>query len=224
MTPSKAEKRPAPASEPDNSMRKRRRRTAFTDEQLDRLEEAFENEKFPGIQIREDLSRELNIKEDRIQVWFQNRRARWRKREIKNKPAPGLAMSETRPPSHDVISPTMFQPSPAIYPPLNSVPFRPWEPFFAPFPTNSVFLPGVPSLMYHSNTTSSSPTTHTTQTVDAMVGARVTASARRLPSPTASLETLYQASCYDSDSGGSQLSADDYLAAVTLASGFQRQN
>ncbi|XP_015774050.1 PREDICTED: retinal homeobox protein Rx1-like isoform X1 [Acropora digitifera] len=224
MTPSKAEKRPAPASEPDNSMRKRRRRTAFTDEQLDRLEEAFENEKFPGIQIREDLSRELNIKEDRIQVWFQNRRARWRKREIKNKPAPGLAMSETRPPSHDVISPTMFQPSPAIYPPLNSVPFRPWEPFFAPFPTNSVFLPGVPSLMYHSNTTSSSPTTHTTQTVDAMVGARVTASARRLPSPTASLETLYQASCYDSDSGGSQLSADDYLAAVTLASGFQREN
>lgn len=78
--------------------------------------------------------------------------------------------------------------------------------------------------MYHSNATSASPTTHTTQTVDAMVGARVTASARRLPSPTASLETLCQASCYDSDSGGSQLSADDYLAAVTLASGFQREN
>ena len=52
----------------DTKQRQRRRRTAFTDEQLDRLEDAFENERFPGIQIREDLSRELNIKEDRIQV------------------------------------------------------------------------------------------------------------------------------------------------------------
>ena len=49
-------------------MRQRRRRTAFTDEQLDRLEESFEKERFPGIQIREDLARELNIGEDRIQV------------------------------------------------------------------------------------------------------------------------------------------------------------
>lgn len=49
-------------------MRKRRPRTAFTDEQLDLLEDAFEKERFPGIQIREDLARELNIGEDRIQV------------------------------------------------------------------------------------------------------------------------------------------------------------
>ena len=49
-------------------MRQRRRRTAFTDKQLDLLEKTFENEKFPGIQIREDLAREMNIREDRIQV------------------------------------------------------------------------------------------------------------------------------------------------------------
>ena len=49
-------------------MRKRRRRTAFTDQQLDRLEQSFEQERFPGIQIREELARELNIGEDRIQV------------------------------------------------------------------------------------------------------------------------------------------------------------
>ena len=49
-------------------MRQRRRRTAFTEEQLDRLEECFMEEKFPGIIIREELSQELNIKEDRIQV------------------------------------------------------------------------------------------------------------------------------------------------------------
>ena len=48
--------------------RQRRRRTAFTDEQLNRLEDSFEAEKFPGIQIRENLAEELNIGEDRIQV------------------------------------------------------------------------------------------------------------------------------------------------------------
>ncbi len=49
-------------------MRQRRRRTAYTEEQLDRLEESFMEEKFPGIIIREQLAEELNIKEDRIQV------------------------------------------------------------------------------------------------------------------------------------------------------------
>ena len=52
----------------DDRSRQRRRRTAFTDEQLNLLEDSFENEKFPGIQIREDLAKELNIGEDRIQV------------------------------------------------------------------------------------------------------------------------------------------------------------
>ena len=49
-------------------MRQRRRRTVFTAEKLDRLEESFMEEKFPGIITREQLAEELNIKEDRIQV------------------------------------------------------------------------------------------------------------------------------------------------------------
>ena len=53
---------------PDDELRKRRRRTAFTDEQRNLLEESFEIERFPGIQIREDLARKLDIGEDRIQV------------------------------------------------------------------------------------------------------------------------------------------------------------
>lgn len=53
---------------PVDAQRKRRRRTAFTDHQLDRLEQSFEQERFPGIQIREELAQELNIGEDRIQV------------------------------------------------------------------------------------------------------------------------------------------------------------
>ena len=48
--------------------RYRRRRTAFTEEQLARLEESFLKEKFPGITIREQLAEKLNLKEDRIQL------------------------------------------------------------------------------------------------------------------------------------------------------------
>ena len=51
-----------------DALRKRRRRTAFSNEHLDQLEESFEQERFPGIQIREELARELSVGEDRIQV------------------------------------------------------------------------------------------------------------------------------------------------------------
>ncbi|XP_078343610.1 homeobox expressed in ES cells 1-like [Oculina patagonica] len=63
-------KRKLDEQERGDIMRQRRRRTAFTEEQLDRLEESFMEEKFPGIIIREQLAEELKIKEDRIQVWF----------------------------------------------------------------------------------------------------------------------------------------------------------
>lgn len=51
-----------------NQPSSRRRRTKFSVEQLERLEESFETDKYPGIQKREDLARELNIGEGRIQV------------------------------------------------------------------------------------------------------------------------------------------------------------
>ncbi|KAL9960288.1 hypothetical protein ACROYT_G033732 [Oculina patagonica] len=60
-------KRKLDEQERGDIMRQRRRRTAFTEEQLDRLEESFMEEKFPGIIIREQLAEELKIKEDRIQ-------------------------------------------------------------------------------------------------------------------------------------------------------------
>ncbi|XP_020601440.1 paired mesoderm homeobox protein 2-like [Orbicella faveolata] len=207
--------------------RQRRRRTAFTDEQLNRLEDSFENEKFPGIQIREDLAKELSIGEDRIQVWFQNRRARWRKHEIKNKPAPVLPASKTLPYNSDVISPAMFQPSPVIFPPLSQKYFRPWSPVYPPFPAStSMFLPSGTFGPAVFNRNSNFPCA-ASQTVSVMVRPRVSASAsppfRPSTSPINSLVTQYQVSC-DSDNGRSCHTADDYLAAVTLVSGFHREN
>ncbi|KAK2534740.1 Hesx1 [Columba livia] len=56
--------------------RGRRPRTAFTRNQIEVLENVFKINSYPGIDIREELARKLDLDEDRIQIWFQNRRAK----------------------------------------------------------------------------------------------------------------------------------------------------
>ncbi|KAK0422101.1 hypothetical protein QR680_007365 [Steinernema hermaphroditum] len=59
--------------------RKRRHRTIFNDEQLAILEKTFQTTQYPDIAMREKLAQECGLKEERVEVWFKNRRAKERK-------------------------------------------------------------------------------------------------------------------------------------------------
>ena len=62
-----------------NGKSRRRNRTCFSRNQMERLEELLEENRYPDVYRREEIARELDLEEDVIRVWFKNRRAKAKK-------------------------------------------------------------------------------------------------------------------------------------------------
>lgn len=72
-----------------------RNRKNFSAEQLTELERLFDQTHYPDAFMREAIARRLTLSETRVQIWFQNRRAKSRRQEVQSNRGTGLPATET---------------------------------------------------------------------------------------------------------------------------------
>ena len=71
-----------PGTRPLSSIQKNAYKRRFTDEQIKFLEFMFESESRPESRVKQQLASELGLEPRQVAIWFQNRRARLKTKQI----------------------------------------------------------------------------------------------------------------------------------------------